>query len=74
MEDEPRLELLVAVDEFVLDVLVLVHVTIDVVALADLLDECCSGCGRMPVLGAMDGGGFLRGGGVGGVSCRSIPS
>ena len=66
MEDEPRLGLVVAVDVFV-------HVAIDVVALADLPDEICTVC-RVAVLGSMDGGGFLRGGGVGGVSCRSIPS
>lgn len=61
------------------------HVAIEVVALADLPDETCAECSRVPVLaGSMvwggnggsggGGGGFLRGGGVGGVSCRSIPS
>lgn len=48
---------------------VLVHVAIDGVALADLLDDSCS-----TVAGSTDKGGFLLGGGVGGVSCRSIPS
>ena len=72
MEDEPGLGLVVAVDVFVLDVLV--HVAIDGVPLPDLLDDCCAGCG-VPVRGALGGGGwFLRGGGVGGVSCCSIPS
>lgn len=86
LDEEAGLELVAVVEVFALavhDAVIVVVATLDpLVVLAALADADAVGAAvaaevcAVPVLGVPfdEGGGFRRGGGVGGVNCRSIPS